>query len=460
MNDTTNHRIDKVLAMMKSLSEAQTPDEVIAVFSEDWIEFSDRKIGYISLSCRGLEEGQYRVTRALQVGDVAATHTLPDWQDSSGMTVHDGGILGRIIEHVGISHLKNLDLADDPVLGMRFSDYQSMLAIPLFDRGRINNWAIVISQDNDAFDDDDVEDRLLKSNLIGGTVRQVIMMQQLRDAKREIDNEMKRIAAIQAALLPKEMPDIPGIRLAARYETYDKAGGDMYFFREAPDGRLGMLVGDVSGHGPAAAVVMAMVESMISGYSGEFENTSAVMKFINDQLYQKQIQHTFVTAFCCVYDPKDMTLRYSRAGHPPPMLRSIGEPLAYCFVEDGIEIGGENLILYAVNRNQREDGEAIIVEHLDHAGGLPLGLFKDQHYEEVVIRMRKGQTLVMYTDGITETRAPDGAFFGTQGVEAALHDCSGEVACAVKTIMARVREHEAGQRPADDQTLLVMQIDP
>ena len=459
MSEQTNTRINKIMQLVKSLSQAKTPDQVLRQFSENWKDLWHSDVGYISLSCRGLQEHQYRITRQFSPEQVLADKAMYNWRDSSDLPVHQGGLLGNIISKQQATLIRDLDIPQDPVLGDFFADIRSLIAVPLYDDGKIKNWAIEISRNNEQFSEELLEDMLLQGNLIGGTVRRAMMLQELVKAKSEIDREVKRIAQIQAALLPSEMPNVPGVSFATRYETYDQAGGDMYFAAELPDGRVGVMIGDVSGHGPAAAVVMAMVESLLSGYSGEHESTSHVMRFLNEQLYAKNIQQTFVTAFCGVFDPINMTFRYSRAGHPPPMLRSMGEPEDHCLLaaEHEIDRFSRNMLSQHCTLDHQEQGR-IVIEHLDHAGGLPLGMFKNQNYEEAIIRMRPGQTLVLYTDGVTETRSPQGDFFGVQGVEAALHDCSGMVDCAVETIMSRVREHEAGLRPADDQTLLIMRI--
>jgi serine phosphatase RsbU (regulator of sigma subunit) len=96
---------------------------------------------------------------------------------------------------------------------------------------------------------------------------------------------------------------------------------------------------------------------------------------------------------------------------------------------------------------------------LGAVGGLPLGVMHEEAYEDATVILEPGQTLTLYTDGITETRAPGGAFFGTEGIINALRECSGEADCAVDTVMDHVRQHEAGGRPQDDQTLVVMRVD-
>jgi len=171
-----------------------------------------------------------------------------------------------------------------------------------------------------------------------------------------------------------------------------------------------------------------MVESMLASYPETPDPTGQVLAYLNKHLCAKRIFSTFVTAFHGLYDPKTRTLRYSRAGHPPPIWRK-----------------------------PTSNGHIDIAE-LDEVGGLPLGVMPEETYEDATIQLEPGQTLTLYTDGIPETRSPDGAFFGTPGIVQAMRDCSGEADCAVDTIMRHVRQHEAGGRPQDDQTLVVMKL--
>ncbi|QQE10464.1 serine/threonine-protein phosphatase [Planctomycetota bacterium] len=452
-------RIRDMIEMVHALSNAQTPDEVLAVFSKRRVEDTFDRSGYISLSTRNLSKGHFRITRFLTADDWNQIQSMPPWKESSDLPIHNTGFFADLVSNEQPVVYTNLDIINDPVFADILAPYKSLIAVPLYEHGKINNWAIEISQAPSVYDEDSLEDMLLKANLVGGTVRHVITTRKLQRANHEIEMEVKRIADIQRALLPASLPDLPDIKFAVSYETFDHAGGDMYFFHSLADGRLAIMIGDVAGHGPAAAVVMAMVETLVSAYPQETITAGEMLSFLNDQLCSKHIQNTFVTAFYAIYDPIQKTLRFSRAGHPPPLLRSIGQPVEYCILNQEIEEG--QISIQSLHPPQSfPPKDNIIVQQLDHAGGLPLGLFPHKIYEEAVIRLHPGQTIAFYTDGITDTRNPDGSFFGVSGIQQALHECSGETECAVSTIMQHVRDFESGARPTDDQTLVVMRLGP
>lgn len=432
-----NKRLPVLMGLVSDLSKANDPSDVLRAFGEGWTKLAGSS-GYISLSCRGLEPGEYRITRMLSLDGVKKSQDDEIWQPSNEKPIHTGGLLGKIVSRGKPVIVQELDVNDDPVLGDSIADYCSLTATPLFDDGKILNWSINLTKDPAVHTEKELEDVLLRSNLVGGTVRHVQTAKKLREVHQRVKDEVKKIAEIQQALLPETLPDIPGTTIAARYQTYDQAGGDMYSFHplgtgirhtsKEPDGRWAIIIGDVSGHGPAAAVVMAMVESMLASYPITPDTTGQVFEYLNQHLCAKRIFSTFVTAFTALYDPDTRTLTYSRAGHPPPLLRK-----------------------------PSSNGQVDVVE-LDAVGGLPLGIMPEETYADATIQLEPGQTLTMYTDGITETRSPDGTFFGTEGIINAMRACSGEADCAVDTVMQHVRQHEAGTKPQDDQTMVVMRV--
>ena len=133
-----------------------------------------------------------------------------------------------------------------------------------------------------------------------------------------------------------------------------------------------------------------------------------------------------MTAFLAVYDPPSRGLRYARAGHNPPLLKNAGS-------------GGA-------------------VRRLDDVGDVPLGVLDDVAFSDSQITLQPQQTLVLYTDGIVEAKGPGGEMFGVEGIERALTECTGEPECVVSSVTSALREHEAGIRPADDQTLVAIKL--
>src|SRR5262249_36575182 len=127
---------------------------------------------------------------------------------------------------------------------------------------------------------------------------------------------------------PQELPEIPGLKAAASYRTLGDAGGDLYDFvplgqrvgSDGTDHRWAVLIGDVSGHGASAAVVMAMLHSILHAFPHRPVGPAEVLTYANKHLCAKRIGNVFATCILCFYDPDTRALTYARAGHPPAIL--------------------------------------------------------------------------------------------------------------------------------------------
>ncbi len=424
-------RIPLLMEMVGALSQAKGPQEVLRVFSSREELYGPR--GYVSLSIRGLQPGRYRVTDVIDLRgsyDLVLADPLlrPD-----PLPVHTGGVFGSIISTTNPELFHNLNITADPVMGDALAGYGSMMSVPLFEEGAPVNWAVFLREDPEGFTVEDLEQAILRVNLVGTAVRSALIARDLHEAHARIRAEVEHIASIQQSLLPQPIPDIPGLSIAASYQTFDQAGGDYYDFRplaitedprQAVNGPWAMLIGDASGHGPAAAVVMAMLHAILHAYPKESQRPGAMLVHANQHLASKRIENSFVTAFLGVYDPVSRRLTYARAGHEPPLIREPG--------------GGHR------------------IRRLDAVGGIPLGMLDTAEYEEATIELVPGQTLLLYTDGITDARDPGGNMFGVERIERALAGCTGGAASIVQAVMDPLRRHAAGVRPGDDQTLVAV----
>lgn len=424
-----------LMEMVGAVSRAETPKDVLRDFSRGMRHLNPMD-GYISLSTRGLGPGEYRITRYIDYAEQKEIGDTDSWSNPQKFPVHAGGFLGALVRQAYPELIHHLDLKDDPVLGSTLASFGSLMAVPLFDNGEPLNWAIMLRRDPEGFDLKDLEESILQGNLVGSTVRNVLAAERLRAANTAIRDEMDRIASIQRALLPT-LPEIPGLSLGTSYETFDQAGGDLYALRPLrsgadgtpdPSSPWGIMIGDASGHGPAAAVVMAMLIAILDAYPHEPAGPGEVLAHANRHLCAKNIEHTFVTAFFGIYCPSSRRFAYARAGHNPPLLLA-------------------------------RDDAGMHTTRLDAVGSLPLGITPDVEYDETTVELAVGQSIVMYTDGITESFSPDGQMFGLEGIEHSLRTCSGEPSCVIGHVRSALAEHAQGVRPGDDQTMVVMRVD-
>ena len=265
---------------------------------------------------------------------------------------------------------------------------------------------------------------LVLSDLRAGLERQRALTAELNKAYRRLDREQLRVGEFQRTLLPAQTPELPGWRIAAHYETSTRAGGDYYDFFPLADGRLGVLIADASGHGTPAAVLMAMTHVLLHAAAEAQAQPDLALARLNSDLGNSVSGGQFITAFYAVLDPRSGDLEYSAAGHNPPYLK-------------------------------RSDGT---IELLADGGGPPLGVIERARFGVAGTRLAPGDTLLLYTDGLTEAMAPDSAMFGEAGVHSILESANGMTPQGlVERLTQAVRVHRGAVPLSDDLTLVVVQ---
>jgi serine phosphatase RsbU (regulator of sigma subunit) len=200
---------------------------------------------------------------------------------------------------------------------------------------------------------------------------------QLNIMRQSIEQELRMARRIQQALLPEDMPPLDGWNILHHYQPAREVGGDFYDFFELPEGRLGMVVGDATGHGMPAALVMATARSMLRAVSQTSNSPGDVLRRVNDPLFMDIPPNMFVTCLYAILDPESGRLLYANAGHDLPYLR-------------------------------RRSGDA---EEL-RARGMPLGLMPGMEYEEKETILEAGEAALFYSDGLVEAHDPEGEMFG------------------------------------------------
>ena len=192
-----------------------------------------------------------------------------------------------------------------------------------------------------------------------------------------VEGEMATARAIQSAILPHAPPVVRDLVIDVRYVPARSVAGDIYDFLPVDDRRLALLVADVTGHSVGAALIASMVKVAFSSQLPHARDPGRVLAEMNRVLCGR-FEGRFVTAACVFLDAERPVLRYSLAGHPPPLLR------------------------------RGTTGEVIELRE----GGLVLGLFPDASYPMEEIPFDSGDRVVLYTDGVTEVRDASGAWFG------------------------------------------------
>lgn len=423
--ETRLARIQALTELIREMTSATTPQEASFTFGVASRRFFPSD-GFVSVSRRGLPEGRYKLTRTYLDGRLpqSPTETNP-WRDWAKLPTHEGGFIGEILDAGEPRRIGDLRVADDPVLGDRLAPYRSAAILPIYDDGETLNWAFSFRREPDAVTEEEFELYLLVMNLHGRATKNLVALQQVEELNARLNLQLERVASIQRSLLPDRTPDIPGVELATSYLTSDEAGGDYYDFLELEQGRWGIFIGDVSGHGAGAATVMAMVHAILRTYPDRSHEPAQVMRYLNRHLSEKRIESNFVTAFYGVLDPATRRFEYANAGHHPP-------------------------------RRKRRDSGAVTT--LAGARAIPLGVFDEIEIETESADLSPEETVVFFTDGVTEARNASGEMFAEAGLDESLRLCSGEAGCIIDSVHGALYEHTRRRTREDDQTLIAMQV--
>jgi sigma-B regulation protein RsbU (phosphoserine phosphatase) len=248
----------------------------------------------------------------------------------------------------------------------------------------------------------------------------------LARAHRQIEIDAREVGELQRSLLPHPFPRVPGLEIAASYEPCTRASGDLYdvfpLDDASPLAPWCIFIGDASGHGLAAAVVISMVHSILRAHPPRISSPAALLEHSNSHLCRKQLRG-FVTAFVGIYEPVVRRLTYACAGHPPPLLKA---------------------------------STSGAVRRLDAAASYPLGIDPGNTFIEASIRLRAGDTILLYTDGITEARNLADEMFSQERLEGEFERCRQRPAGLIGHLANLVDTHGQGRYPSDDQTLLAI----
>ncbi len=414
-------RLDIIVETMREMSRQTDPQRMVRAYTKrmqglmQW----DR---VISVSRRELARPWFRVTR-----DSWWKEEINPWRQKDRLPLLSGGLVAELLYGDAPRIIDDFEApADDPAYDF-LAGQRSLMAIPHYDRGESMNMTLFMRNARVAFPREQLPEMVWMANLFGRATHNLVLREELREAYELVDHELKAVADIQRSLLPADLPEIPTMRLAARYETSRRAGGDYYDFFPLPDGRWGILIADVSGHGIPAAVMMAITHSIAHTPPASADEPAGLLRFLNGRLTERYTLDggTFVTAFYGTYDPASRELVYANAGHVPPRLKRC------------------------------DDGT---VRPIDGIHGLPLGVRTDEPYEQSEHRLRGGDQIVLYTDGITEAFSPAGDLFGVGRLDEALGRCRDDAYELIENVLESLERFTHGQPATDDRTILVAKI--
>jgi predicted ester cyclase len=242
--------------------------------------------------------------------------------------------------------------------------------------------------------------------------------------REQIEQELRVARGIQQASLPKEVPQLEGWQISPFYQPAREVGGDFYDFHLLSEGRLGLVVGDATGKGVPAALVMSTTCGMLQLAAQALGSPSPgeVLAQVNETLFARIPSNMFVTCFYAVLDPESGSLSYANAGHDPPYMR-----------------------------RSNDDAEEL------RARGMPLGLMAGMGYEEQGASLSEGESVLFYSDGLVEAHDPEGEMFGFPRLRALIAQHGEEEGALGNFLMEELYSFTGeGWEQEDDITLLTL----
>jgi len=254
------------------------------------------------------------------------------------------------------------------------------MAVPLVSQGELVgllNLGPRLSEQDYSTDDRSLLNDLSTQAAPALRVAQLVREKRIQEVERErIEQELRVARLIQQTLLPKEIPELPGWQISSYYQPAREVGGDFYDFLYFEDGRMGIVIGDVTDKGVPAALVMATTRSILRSTAHASISPGKVLEQANDLLHPDIPPKMFVTCLYAILDPVSGHLEYANAGHDLPHWRHNGK-----------------------------------VTEL-RATGMPLGLMPEMFYEEKEVTLGAGDSVLFYSDGLVEAHNPQREMFG------------------------------------------------
>jgi serine phosphatase RsbU (regulator of sigma subunit) len=298
----------------------------------------------------------------------------------------------------------------------------AILALPLIAKGALLGVMLV--------DHQSVGERAdqRRMNILTGTAQQFSLametgrLQADSMLREKMEKELEVAQGIQRSFLPSTLPNLPGCALSVFYRAARQVGGDFYDFIPLRSGKWGVVVADVADKGVPAALFMVLSRTNLRAAAFSRESPAETLRRVNELLLSDSRSDLFVTVWYGVFDPAQHEIVYANAGHNPPLV---------------LHSGGQ-------------------FEELT-APGMALGVMPEMRLEERRIKLTPGDTLIAYTDGVTEAIRADNSEFGVVGLQRAAYSVRRQAASdMMKVIVQAVDQFTQGQPQFDDVTLVLI----
>jgi serine phosphatase RsbU (regulator of sigma subunit)/pSer/pThr/pTyr-binding forkhead associated (FHA) protein len=303
---------------------------------------------------------------------------------------------------------------------------RTLMAVPLQTRNKIIGLIYVDSPGLiREFTRDDLKLLTVMANIAANKIEREFFAE-MEKARQLMARDLEQAAEIQRSFLPSVAPEVPGLDLAGHNAACRTVGGDYFDFFAYPNGHVAMVLGDVSGKGMPASLLMMGLQARVQSLIDEPENLGQAMTRINRITSANCPRNRFISFFMCILDAATGELTYANAGHNPPII-------------------------------VRTDGKHELLE----GGGPPLGIMRTMEFQQYKVQLNKGDILAIYSDGVTEAATPDDEEFEIENLAKILAANSTQPAqVMLEEVNKALTAWTVGAPPADDITLIVARLLP
>jgi sigma-B regulation protein RsbU (phosphoserine phosphatase) len=401
---------ETLLEVEKSLSSSLDLDEVLEVILDSLLKVVTYDAAAIFLIDNKKREIEHIKARGFEPA------LAPDLQLKIGQGL--AGWAAQTQKSLIVPNVK-----EDPRYIEARVETQSGMVVPIMTNQRIIGVFSIESNKLNAYDEDDLELLDAFASLAAISIERARQHQEILE-KRKLEEELSIARGIQKTFLPGKQPQMPGFEISGINIPSEKVGGDYYDFIPIIENQVGIAIGDVSGKGIPAALIMASFRaSLIAEIRNNYAIRSIMFK-VNNLLFESTEADTYVTAVYGVLDTKNKIFTFTNAGHNAPIFRHTDGRMEY------------------------------LVE-----GGVALGTFENSKYEERPLGFSPGDIIVFYTDGVTEAKNEKEEEFGTKRLEQVINDSNHLSAPEIqKNIYQAVKDFTGNLPQADDLTMIVIKV--
>jgi sigma-B regulation protein RsbU (phosphoserine phosphatase) len=313
------------------------------------------------------------------------------------------------------------DTGSDPRYIASHPDIRSEIAVPLKLQHRVIGVMDLENERIGYFTDDHARTLSLLAPSVAIALENARLYKEIGERERLMQEDLRAAFELQTILLPQEAPGVQGLEIAIGLRPARQISGDLYDFYEHPDSHVAIAFGDSSGKGAAAALYGALVNGLMRTMAPRRRSPAELMKALNDALVQRKVEGRYLTLLLVLWHPHSQTFTMANAGGSPPMV---------CRNRDILKVQIE---------------------------GVPLGLLPNREYEERNFAAKKGDLVVLFSDGVSDHLNAAGEEYGRGRLAEVLRRCCD---CTTEQIVQKIFEDldQFNLERFDDQTLIVMRV--